>query len=135
MLMKTDDHSYLCCVGLDRILDWRPDDLIIIGDADEIPDRNTLRGLTMVEESVFQGRHRLLQHIYYYDILSQVNGPVTREDGSQSLAPLVWNFSYVINYATYILQPGSLNDYRVYHNDVTAGILLILMIEFVSKFA
>jgi beta-1,4-mannosyl-glycoprotein beta-1,4-N-acetylglucosaminyltransferase len=46
-------------------LDLNNDDIIVFGDADEIPDSDTLQQL---KQTGLSGIHRLSQHLYYYNI-------------------------------------------------------------------
>ena len=99
---------------MDRILGWRSDDLIIISDADEIPDGNTLLGLSTSMESPVTSRHSLLQSIYYYHIRNQLVTEIKENDKDVTL-PKVWDLSYIMNYATYAEHNGTLHHHRADH--------------------
>jgi len=76
--------------GIQR-LSLSDDDLIIISDADEIPNKHTLRKLTISD-----GLHGLEQHLFYYNFSGRFEN-------------VVWRHAKILKYKTYV-EKGRLPD-------------------------
>ena len=78
-----------------RMLSLVDSDTLIISDCDEIPNKDTLRNLTISD-----GVHALNQHLFYYNFSGRFDG-------------IVWRHPKVLNFKTYIETGRSAENVRM----------------------